>query len=135
MKALSDPLVFVLHLSYAWLPTGFVLLGCTMLHPLLPVSSAVHALGAGAMGAMTLAVMMRATLGHTGRPLVAYRATVLIYILVLSLSLLLVIAPLLPFVFILVISVSCCLFSPSFLLFFLLYFPFSFLPSPFASSS
>src|SRR3546814_4688864 len=27
MKALSDPLVFVLHLSYAWLPTGFVLLG------------------------------------------------------------------------------------------------------------
>src|SRR3546814_19741273 len=42
MKALSDPLVFVLHLSYAWLPTGFVLLGCTMLHPLLPVSSAVQ---------------------------------------------------------------------------------------------
>src|SRR3546814_16868752 len=56
MKALSDPLVFVLHLSYAWLPTGFVLLGCTMLHPLLTVSSAVHALGAGAMAAMTLAV-------------------------------------------------------------------------------
>src|SRR3546814_19852292 len=78
MKALSDPLVFVLHLSYAWLPTGFVQLGCTMLHPLLPVSSAVHALGAGAMGAMTPAVMTRDTAGHTGPTLEADRQTVTI---------------------------------------------------------
>src|SRR3546814_4255746 len=67
LKALGDPLVFVLHLSYAWLPAGLILLGCTMLHPVLPVSSAVHALGAGAMAAMTLAVMTRATRGHPGR--------------------------------------------------------------------
>src|SRR3546814_3749121 len=84
LKALGDPLVFVLHLSYAWLPAGLILLGCATLHPLLPVSSAVHALGAGAMGAMTLAVMTRATRGHTGRPLEADRATVLIYIFVPS---------------------------------------------------
>src|SRR3546814_9380520 len=48
--------LFVLHLSYAWLPAGLILLGCATLHPLLPVSSAVHALGAGAMGAMTLEI-------------------------------------------------------------------------------
>src|SRR3546814_5832062 len=68
-----------------------------MLHPVLPVSGAVHALGAGAMAAMTLAVMARATRGHTGRPLQADRATVLIYILVHLGALLRVIAPLLPF--------------------------------------
>src|SRR3546814_8770208 len=82
LKALGDPLVFVLHLSYAWLPAGLILLGCTMLHPVLPVSSAVHALGAGAMAAMTLAVMTRATRGHTGRPLQADRATGRLYLLV-----------------------------------------------------
>src|SRR3546814_15058960 len=96
----------LLHLSYAWRPTGFVLLGCTMLHPLLPVSSAVHALGAGAMGAMTLAVMTRATRGHTGRPLEADRATVLIYIFVHSGALLRVIAPLLPFAYMAVLAVA-----------------------------
>src|SRR3546814_16243067 len=76
-----------------------------MLHPVLPVSSAVHALGAGAMAAMTLAVMTRATRGHTGRPLQADRATVLIYILVHLGALLRVIAPLLPFAYMLVVSV------------------------------
>src|SRR3546814_16822361 len=68
LKALGDPLVFVLHLSYAWLPAGLILLGCTMLHPVLPVSSAVHALGAGAMAAMTTAVLTGGTRCHTGRP-------------------------------------------------------------------
>src|SRR5690606_41360577 len=100
------PLVFVLHLSYAWLPAGLILLGCAMLYPILPISSAVHALGAGAMGAMTLAVMTRATRGHTGRPLEADRATVLIYILVHSGALLRVIAPLLPFDSMAVIAVA-----------------------------
>ncbi len=135
MKALSDPLVFVLHLSYAWLPTGFVLLGCTMLHPLLPVSSAVHALGAGAMGAMTLAVMTRATRGHTGRPLEADRATVLIYILVHSGALLRVIAPLLPFDYMRVIAVAGGLWAAAFLLFFLLYVPMAVRPAPGATSA
>src|SRR3546814_14551086 len=100
-----------------------------MLHPLLPVSSAVHALGAGAMGAMTLAVMTRATRRHTGRPLEADRATVLIYILVHSGSLLRVIPPLLPFDYILFISVAGGLLAAAFFLFFFFFFPFVFLSS------
>ena len=130
LKALSDPLVFVLHLSYAWLPAGLILLGCAMLYPLLPVSSAVHALGAGAMGAMTLAVMTRATRGHTGRPLEADRATVLIYILVHGGALLRVIAPLLPFDYIRVIAVAGGLWAAAFLLFLLVYVPMAVRPAP-----
>ncbi|MGV1683452.1 NnrS family protein [Sphingopyxis sp. NJF-3] len=135
LKALGDPLVFVLHLSYAWLPAGLILLGCATLHPLLPVSSAVHALGAGAMGAMTLAVMTRATRGHTGRPLEADRATVLIYILVHSGALLRVIAPLLPFDYMAVIAVAGGLWAAAFLLFLLIYVPMAVRPVPGADAA
>ena len=123
LKALGDPIVFVLHLSSAWLPVGLILLGGAMLSPFLPVSSAVHALGAGAMGAMTLAVMTRATRGHTGRPLKADRATIFIYILAHSGALLRVIAPLLPFDYLAVIALAGALWAAAFLLFLIAYVP------------
>src|SRR5262245_29044271 len=50
--------------------------------PLLPQTTALHALTAGAIGTMTLAVMTRASLGHTGRALVAGRGTTTIYVLI-----------------------------------------------------
>src|SRR3546814_20062724 len=75
------------------------------------------------MGAMTLAVMTRATRGHTGRPLEADRATVLIYIFVHSGALLRVIAPLLPFDYMAVIAVAGGLWAAAFLLFLLVYVP------------
>ena len=61
---------------------GAALLGMSMLVADIPQSAAIHALTAGAIGTMTLAVMTRATRGHTGRDLSADRATRLIYILV-----------------------------------------------------
>src|SRR3546814_10150048 len=75
------------------------------------------------MAAMTLAVMTRATRGHTGRPLQADRATVLIYILVHLGALLRVIAPLLPFDYMLVVAVAGGLWAAAFLLFLLVYGP------------
>ena len=48
----------------------------------MPFAAGLHALGAGALGAMPLAVMTRATLGHTGRPLAADGATAALYLLV-----------------------------------------------------
>src|SRR3546814_8373697 len=63
LRALRDPLVFVLHVSYAWLPLGLILLGGAILRPAFPVSSAIHALGAGAMAAMPPAGMTRASRG------------------------------------------------------------------------
>ena len=61
---------------------GLALLAVSMLAPTVPPSVALYALTAGAMATMILAIMTRATLGHTGRPLTASHATAAIYMLV-----------------------------------------------------
>ena len=78
----AEPLLVVLHVGYGWLVLGTALLGLAVLDPNLPQSAAIHALTVGAIGTMTLAVMTRATLGHTGRALSADHATIAIYLLV-----------------------------------------------------
>jgi len=93
-RAAADPLVLVLHVGYAWIPIGLALLGIVQLGAPLPRSAAIHALTAGAMATMILAVMTRATLGHTGRELRANGATVICYVLVTIGALLRVTAPL-----------------------------------------
>lgn len=82
LATLREPLLFVLHAGYGWLAFGLLLMGINGIHPLLPPTAALHALTVGAVGTMTLAVMTRATLGHSGRALAADRATVAIYALV-----------------------------------------------------
>ena len=72
----------MLHLGYLWLVAGVALLGLSLLCPAAPQAAALHALTVGAFGTMMLAVMTRATLGHTGRHLHADGATVAIYLLV-----------------------------------------------------
>jgi len=82
LRSARDPLVLILHVGYFWVPAGLVLLGASILGTSVPRSAAIHALTAGAMATMILAVMTRAILGHTGRELVAGLPTVLIYVLV-----------------------------------------------------
>ncbi|TDI67753.1 MAG: short-chain dehydrogenase [Alphaproteobacteria bacterium] len=77
-----EPLVWILHLGYAWLPVGLAALGLAYWGLGLTPGAALHGLSIGAIGTMTLAVMTRATLGHTGRPLAAGRGTVVAYVLV-----------------------------------------------------
>ena len=91
-RALADRLVLVLHVGYAFVPLGFLLLGIAALTGDVPPSAGIHAWMAGAVGLMTLAVMTRATLGHTGQPLQAGPATQVIYACVLIGALLRVIA-------------------------------------------
>jgi uncharacterized protein involved in response to NO len=92
-----EPLVFILHVGYAFVPLGAATLGASILWPkLLPPSAALHAWTTGAIGIMTLAVMTRATLGHTGRTLVSTPATTLIYAAVLAAALARVAAGLMP---------------------------------------
>ena len=81
-RAVRDPLVLILHVGYAWLPIGMGLLAAAQLRTDVPQSAAVHALTAGAMATMILAVMTRASLGHTGRELRASAATTICYALV-----------------------------------------------------
>jgi uncharacterized protein involved in response to NO len=81
-RTVRDPLVLILHVGYAWVPAGLLLLALSEAGQAVPQSAAVHAITAGAMATMILAVMTRATLGHTGRALRAGRGTVGIYALV-----------------------------------------------------
>jgi len=78
-RTFADPLVLVLHLGYLWVPVGLFLLGLTVTGVQIPESAGVHALTAGAMTTMILAVMSRASLGHTGRDLNASPMTVAAY--------------------------------------------------------
>lgn len=84
-----DPLVLILHVAYAFVPLGFLLNGLAALMPdLVPPAAGIHAFGSGAIGAMTLAVMTRATLGHTGQALKAGPGTCLIFLAVIVAALL-----------------------------------------------
>jgi uncharacterized protein involved in response to NO len=79
----GEPIVLVLHAGYLWLAAALTLLGLAALAPeTFPASGGIHALTAGAIGAMTLGVMTRASRGHTGRAITADRATIAIYALV-----------------------------------------------------
>ena len=91
----GEPLVWVLHLGYAWLGVGLVLLGLSIVTDVLLPTAALHALTAGAIGTMPLAVMSRATLGHTGRALTADRVTTLLYLCVSAAAILRVLSPVL----------------------------------------
>ncbi|MDX1610089.1 MAG: NnrS family protein [Halofilum sp. (in: g-proteobacteria)] len=64
-----EPLLLVLHAGYAWLAVGYAIRAAALLGPAWAGPWALHGLLVGAIGTMTLAVMARATLGHTGRPL------------------------------------------------------------------
>jgi uncharacterized protein involved in response to NO len=83
-RTTADRLVLVLHVGYAFVPIGFALLGASILDPAtVPTSAGIHAWTVGAIGLMTLAVMTRASLGHTGQPLHAGIGTQAIYLLAL----------------------------------------------------
>jgi uncharacterized protein involved in response to NO len=95
-RTLRDPLVVILHLGYAFVPVGFVMLGAAALSAQMPPSAGMHAWSVGAIGTMTLAVMTRATRGHTGRALEAPRSTQLLYAAVIVSAVLRILAALLP---------------------------------------
>jgi uncharacterized protein involved in response to NO len=93
LRTLGQPLLWVLHLAYGFLPLA---LGTKAVALLMQASWAQHWLhlqGAGALALMILAVSTRATLGHTGRDLVASPATVAAYLLVASAALIRVFGP------------------------------------------
>ena len=90
----SNPLLFVLHAAYLWLPIGYILLGCSVFGWIFPPTAALHALTMGAIGSIVLAVTTRVALGHTGRPLHAARLTVLAYWIFMLAVILRVLGPL-----------------------------------------
>lgn len=81
-STLPEPILFILHLGYAWIGVAFLLEAASLLTDWMPATTAWHAMTAGAVGTMTLAVMTRAALGHAGRPIVAAPLTIAAYVLV-----------------------------------------------------
>jgi uncharacterized protein involved in response to NO len=88
------PIAWVLHVAYAWIPIGLGLKGVWLLWQLPVAAGWLHALTAGAYASMILAVMTRAALGHTGRPLVAAKPIVAAYLLLTLAAIVRVFGPL-----------------------------------------
>ncbi len=82
LRTLSQPVLWILHLGYAWIVVALALKGLEFAAGLPFGGAWLHALTAGAFTTMILAVMSRAALGHTGRAIVVSRPTVAAYVLV-----------------------------------------------------
>jgi len=94
-RTARERLLVILHLGYAFVPSGFLLNALAGIG-VLPPSAGVHAWMTGAAGIMTLAVMTRASLGHTGQALTASPATQVIYVAIIVAALARVAAVVLP---------------------------------------
>jgi uncharacterized protein involved in response to NO len=90
----TRPILWILHLAYAWIPLGLALLAAAQAG-WLPESPALHALTVGSMGALIIGMVTRTARGHTGRPLKASPIEVAAYALVLGAALVRVATPLL----------------------------------------
>ncbi len=94
-RCFGDPLLWVLHLAYAWLPVSLALKAAALLGLPLPGNAWVHALTAGAMATMIAGIMSRAGLGHTGRALHAPPPMTAAFLLLAAAALARVFGPLL----------------------------------------
>lgn len=79
LQTIGEPLLFVLHVAYAFMPVGFVAAALAALGLIAPASS-LHVLTVGVIGLSTMAVMTRASRGHTGRALTASWSTTTAYV-------------------------------------------------------
>lgn len=121
---LRNPLLWILHLGYAWITLALALRGLSGLWPAVPPSIAVHAMTAGAIASLTLGMMTRTALGHTGRALQVSRGIVCSYLLVNVAALIRVLAPVVtPDHYLVGLLASALAWTGAFGLFTLVYFP------------
>lgn len=95
LAARSNPMQWILHAAYAWIPIGLVLLGLASFG-IVPRSAAIHALAVGSMGGLIIGMITRTALGHSGRLVRAGRVEVTAFILVLLAAALRVASALIP---------------------------------------
>jgi uncharacterized protein involved in response to NO len=92
-KTLGRPILWVLHLGHAWIWLGLLLKAASAAGVAIPASVATHALTAGAIGTLTLGMMARVTLGHTGRPLQVSPMLTTAFVMMTASALLRVVVP------------------------------------------
>jgi uncharacterized protein involved in response to NO len=120
---LRTPIVWILHCGYAWIAIALLLRALAAAGPV-PAGLAVHALTVGAVGGLTLGMMTRTSLGHTGRPLKAGRAELFCYAAVQLAALARVFLPLaFPSLYLQAVIGSGLLWSAAFGVFTLAYWP------------
>jgi uncharacterized protein involved in response to NO len=126
---LREPLVAILHVGFAWLAVWCALMVGALLD-VIPIdrSAALHALTSGAVGTMTVAIMSRASLGHSGRPLTAGPLTCIVYGLVVAGAALRTLSDALPLDYIQAMSLSGLLWAAGMALFAAGYAPIFFGP-------
>jgi uncharacterized protein involved in response to NO len=119
----SRPILWILHVSHAWLPIGFVLLACAEMGRV-PASAGIHALAVGATGGLIMGMLTRTARGHTGRPLQASRMEVAAYLLVFAAAVCRVILPLVaPQWFLHFVAAAAVAWSAAFLTYLFIYTP------------
>ena len=124
LATIDTPIVIVLHVGYGWLVVGLAIWSAADLGGFMSEVAALHALATGGIGTMVLAVMSRASLGHTGRPLVAPPSVVAAYALVSLAAVLRAFGPaLLPQVYNEIMLAAGLAWLAAFVTFTLVYFP------------
>ena len=83
LQTVRNPLLFVLHVAYLWLPAGYAMMSLASFGWAFTPTAALHGLTMGCIGSMILAMMTRVPLGHTGRALHASRLTVVAYVILM----------------------------------------------------
>lgn len=118
------PIVWILHLSYAWMPVGLLLMALARAGIAGSDALAWHAIAMGAIGGMIIGMMTRTARGHTGRPLVADRPEVVAYVCVFCAAAARVFVPLVwPSVYAWALTVAAALWSLAFAIYFVVYWP------------
>jgi uncharacterized protein involved in response to NO len=123
LKTLRTPLLWILHVSYAWIVAHLALRAASAFGMVTP-SLAMHALTVGAVGGMTLGMMTRSALGHSGRELKAGAAEVASYVLVQLAAITRVLVPLLvPSTYLASVSAAGVMWFTAFAVFTVAYWP------------
>ncbi len=122
-RTLRVPLLWIMHLSYAWIPAGFFLLALAALQ-LVSASAAFHALAVGSMAGLIMGMITRTTLGHTGRPLLAGKMETAMFVLIQLGAFARVAAALMPGFYKMGIMLAGTAWSAAFLLYLVVYAPY-----------
>lgn len=120
---LRTPLVWSLHLSYSFIPTGLLLFGISQLSDVINSSQAIHTITVGAIGMMILSMISRVSLGHTGRPIKVGKLMTSAFIVLLLAALVRILGQLFTDDYIFVILSSAILWAIAYACFVVLYAP------------
>jgi uncharacterized protein involved in response to NO len=123
LQTVSNPLLFILHVAYWWIPIGYAMTGLASLGLFATPTAALHALTMGAIGGMVFAMITRVPLGHTGRSLHASRLTVVAYVLLTSAVLVRILSPWMAGAYLAMVNLAAISWCLAFAIFMWVYWP------------